>query len=88
MSVSSSPTLQGSSPVSALGLKDEEAGLPPTEDFELLEKGEQHQEQPAWLPRSEEEPITRRTLRQTLIDYLCVLLNLSSTIAIVFINKM
>ena len=88
MSATSSPTLQGSSPASVLRPKDEEAGLPPIETFELLDGRGEPQEKPAWLEKSDEELETRRSLKQTLVDYSCILLNVSSTIAIVFINKM
>ncbi len=88
MSCTSSPTLLGSSPPRALGAKDEEAGLPLPEDFELLDKEAQSEATPVWLQEPGEEPTARRSLRQTLIDAACVLLNVTSTIAIVFINKM
>jgi hypothetical protein len=88
MSCTSSPTLLGSSPPRALGAKDEEAGLPFPEDFEMLDKEAQSEPAPVWLQQPGEEPTPPRSLRQTLVDAACVLLNVSSTIAIVFINKM
>jgi hypothetical protein len=86
-STSSSPTLLGSSPPMALGRKDEEAGLLPIEGFEMLDKTAHANEKAVWLDE-DEETIPRPSLRQAFIDYSCILLNVTSTIAIVFINKM
>ncbi|KAK7888328.1 hypothetical protein LTR67_008674 [Exophiala xenobiotica] len=85
-STSSSPTLLGSSPPMALGRKDEEAGLLPIEGFEMLDKTAHANEKAVWLDE-DEETIPRPSLRQAFIDYSCILLNVTSTIAIVFINK-
>ena len=71
----------------ALGRKDEEAGLLPIEDLEMLDKTAHVNERPVWLDESE-ETIPRPLLRQAFIDYSCIILNVTSTIAIVFINKM
>ncbi|KAJ9643812.1 uncharacterized protein PV06_09011 [Exophiala oligosperma] len=86
-STSSSPTLLGSSPPRVLGHKDEEAGLIPLEDLESLDKMVQISEKPVWLDESESETTPRSSLRQALIDYSCIVLNVVSTIAIVFVNK-
>ena len=71
----------------ALGRKDEESGLLPIEELEMLDKRAIVNEKPVWLDASE-DTIPRPSLRQVFIDYSCVLLNVTSTIAIVFINKM
>jgi len=70
----------------ALGRKDEESGLLPIEELEMLDKRANVNEKPVWLDESE-DTIPRPSLRQVFIDYSCVLLNVTSTIAIVFINK-
>lgn len=60
----------------------------PLEDLESLDKMVQISEKPVWLDESESETTPRSSLRQALIDYSCIVLNVVSTIAIVFVNKM
>ena len=59
----------------------------PLEDLESLDKTVQISEKPVWLDETEPET-PPWSLRQALIDYSCILLNVVSTIAIVFVNKM
>lgn len=87
--------LLGSSPLRDVFQKDEEAGLPPNDESELGFEMDDHTKEedgqrPRWLQPTpeDEEGSTRVPLRQRLADYSCVMLNVLSTIAIVFINKM